>query len=207
MPRRWSSASRSNPDGRLLPRATLLTLAQDLRRRGGVLVIDEAFMDVGPPGAEPRRRRAVRECCCAAVLRQILRSCRDQARLCARRTGAGRASSGLARTLGRFGASAWCGRKSACRHGLDWADAQTSGYGGKATRCTSRAVRSYNCRRTSLFRLTHAPAASALFRHLGRAGIFVRAFPEDPNWLRFGLPANAGQWRRLNAAMASFRDH
>ena len=41
----------NNPDGRLLPRATLLALAQDLRRRGGVLVVDEAFMDVGPQGA------------------------------------------------------------------------------------------------------------------------------------------------------------
>jgi len=43
---------------------------------------------------------------------------------------------------------------------------------------------------TSLFRLVQTPAANALFQHLGEAGIWVRAFPENANWLRFGLPGN-----------------
>ncbi len=59
---------------------------------------------------------------------------------------------------------------------------------------------------TSLFRLARTPNAGALFRHLGRAGILVRAFPDNPKWLRFGLPANKREWQRLDAAMASFRD-
>src|SRR5207248_6906165 len=44
----------SNPrhhDGGVLPRATLLAIAEELGRHGGLLVVDEAFMDVGPPGA------------------------------------------------------------------------------------------------------------------------------------------------------------
>ena len=41
----------NNPDGRLFDRASLIALADILRTRGGVLVVDEAFMDVGPPGA------------------------------------------------------------------------------------------------------------------------------------------------------------
>src|SRR5208282_5560909 len=43
-------ANPNNPDGRLHARTALLALAKDLRRRGGMLVVDEAFMDVGPPG-------------------------------------------------------------------------------------------------------------------------------------------------------------
>jgi len=57
---------------------------------------------------------------------------------------------------------------------------------------------------TSLFRLVRTPEATALLNHLGRTGIWVRSFPDNGAWLRFGLPANGRQWQRLNAAMASF---
>jgi cobalamin biosynthetic protein CobC len=58
---------------------------------------------------------------------------------------------------------------------------------------------------TTLFRLTRTDAASALFRHLGRAGILTRAFTDQATWLRFGLPASEPDWRRLQIAMAEFR--
>jgi cobalamin biosynthetic protein CobC len=58
---------------------------------------------------------------------------------------------------------------------------------------------------TSLFRLAQTPQAGTLSRHLGRTGILVRAFPDDPSWLRFGLPANKHAWQRLDDALASFR--
>jgi cobalamin biosynthetic protein CobC len=57
---------------------------------------------------------------------------------------------------------------------------------------------------TSLFRLVQTPAANALFQHLGHAGLWVRAFPDNPDWLRFGLPANERAWRRLKAALVAF---
>ncbi|MBL8585076.1 MAG: aminotransferase class I/II-fold pyridoxal phosphate-dependent enzyme, partial [Rhizobiaceae bacterium] len=41
----------NNPDGRLIPVETLAELARHLAARGGLLVVDEAFMDVGPPVA------------------------------------------------------------------------------------------------------------------------------------------------------------
>ena len=41
----------NNPDGRLFAKDDLLAVAKALSSRGGVLVVDEAFMDVGPPGA------------------------------------------------------------------------------------------------------------------------------------------------------------
>jgi cobalamin biosynthetic protein CobC len=56
---------------------------------------------------------------------------------------------------------------------------------------------------TNLFRLVRAQAP-ALFQHLGRAGIFVRTFPENPSWLRLGQPAAENDWRRLELAMAAF---
>jgi len=59
---------------------------------------------------------------------------------------------------------------------------------------------------TSLFRLARTLEAGALFRHLGRAGILVRAFSDHPSWLRFGLPANKREWQRLDDSLASFRD-
>jgi cobalamin biosynthetic protein CobC len=59
---------------------------------------------------------------------------------------------------------------------------------------------------TMLFRLVQSPAATELFHHLGCAGILVRRFTDHPTWLRFGLPANARDWRRLKIAMAAFRN-
>ena len=40
----------NNPDGRVAARDALLDLAKKLTGRGGLLVVDEAFMDVGPAG-------------------------------------------------------------------------------------------------------------------------------------------------------------
>lgn len=38
----------NNPDGRVVSRQNLLELADKMRAKGGLLVVDEAFMDVGP---------------------------------------------------------------------------------------------------------------------------------------------------------------
>ena len=57
---------------------------------------------------------------------------------------------------------------------------------------------------TPLFRLVQTPAAVGLFCHLGRAGILVRSFAEQPAWLRFGLPGNKEDLVRLTAALAAF---
>jgi hypothetical protein len=41
----------------------------------------------------------------------------------------------------------------------------------------------------SLYRLTRSADAGDVFNRLGRAGILVRRFAEEPTWLRRGLPA------------------
>jgi cobalamin biosynthetic protein CobC len=54
---------------------------------------------------------------------------------------------------------------------------------------------------TSLFRLVRTRHANEMFQHLGAAGIIVRAFREQPTWLRFGIPHESG-WDRLRLALA-----
>ena len=54
---------------------------------------------------------------------------------------------------------------------------------------------------TSLYRLTRSINAGQLFGQLGRAGILVRRFSEEPTWLRWGLPRSENEWRRLGDAL------
>lgn len=54
---------------------------------------------------------------------------------------------------------------------------------------------------TLLFRLASHPQAGDKVDHLARHGIHVRAFAEQPTWLRFGLPRNKEEFRRLSAAL------
>jgi cobalamin biosynthetic protein CobC len=55
--------------------------------------------------------------------------------------------------------------------------------------------------RTELFNLVRSPDAQKLFDRLGRAGILVRRFAEEPERLRFGLPGAEADWRRLEDAL------
>jgi cobalamin biosynthetic protein CobC len=60
---------------------------------------------------------------------------------------------------------------------------------------------------TALFRLAQSPAARRLFEALGRAGILVRHFADHPEWLRFGLPGGEDEWDRLARALAGAAVH
>ena len=55
---------------------------------------------------------------------------------------------------------------------------------------------------TDLFRLVEDARAPEIFQRLGAAGIFVRAFDYNLQWLRFGVPVNAADLARLEAALA-----
>jgi cobalamin biosynthesis protein CobC len=200
-------ANPNNPDGRLFARNDLLALAADLRRRGGLLVIDEAFMDVAPP----RLSLAADVAGPAGSDVIVLRSFGKFFGLAGVRLGFALAAPPLARkiaaALGPWAVSgpalalgaraladtAWVERtrarldKSAQRLDAMLSDLALPIVGG-----------------TSLFRLVQTPAANALFQHLGEAGIWVRAFAEHPKWLRFGLPGNEASWTRLKAALVGF---
>lgn len=53
-----------------------------------------------------------------------------------------------------------------------------------------------------LFRLIELPGAGGLFERLARAAILTRPFTDRPDWLRLGLPADAGALARLDTALA-----
>ncbi len=191
----------NNPDGRAFGRHELLELA-GARRRRGLLIVDEAFMDVGPNGAS----------LCGDVMRGgvvVLRSFGKFFGLAGLRLGFAVAEPAIA---GRLAAmlGPWAVSGPAVAIGqVALADS--------AWVCAMRERLMQEARRmdevltaadleiaggTSLFRLARiSPAADRLFCHLGRAGILVRRFHERPDWLRFGLPGSDIAWDRLRTAL------
>jgi cobalamin biosynthetic protein CobC len=195
----------NNPDGRIVGKAALLGVAEELRRRGGLLMVDEAFIDVGPAGAslgdQVGRGNIV-----------VLRSFGKFFGLAGLRLGFALAASELAARLdAALGPWAVAGPAIAIGEtalaDIAWVEATRALLAREAGRLDAVLTEAGLdiVGGTSLFRLVRAPAASDLFHHLGRAGILVRRFAEQPTWLRFGLPAGEDAWERLGAALAAFR--
>ena len=58
---------------------------------------------------------------------------------------------------------------------------------------------------TNLFRLIDDDRAQEIFQRLGKAGIFVRMFPERRTWLRLGVPDSKSDFTRLEEALSFAR--
>jgi len=195
----------NNPDGRILRKTTLIDLAEKLRGRGGLLIVDEAFADVvagdGSLAVEVMRDNIV-----------VLRSFGKFFGLAGLRLGFALAAPGIARRL-----AAWLGPWAvpgpsiavgqAALADTAWILAMRERLRVEAQRLEQMLVQAglQPAGGTSLFRLVRTPASDKLFHHLGRAGILVRRFAEQPHWLRFGLPGSEDAWSRLGAALARFR--
>jgi cobalamin biosynthesis protein CobC len=199
-------ANPNSPDGRLLAKDALLAVAEQLRRRGGILVVDEAFMDVGPPAAS-----LAGETSHGNVV--VLRSFGKFFGLAGTRLGFAILAPPMAARLGAI-LGPWAVSGPALAAGTK-ALADTA-WIERTRRRLAKSSRRLDALLTgcgldivggtSLFRLAQSPAAKSLFHHLGRAGILTRIFHDHPRWLRFGLPAKEPAWRRLQIAMAAFRD-
>jgi cobalamin biosynthetic protein CobC len=191
----------NNPDGRLVQPDALLELATALSRQNGLLIVDEAFMDV-----EDGARSLVPTLPAAGVL--VLRSFGKLYGLAGLRLGFAVAPLELASTIRRAlgpwavsGAAIEIGRRALAdsrwrretifRLAADAArlDALLLGLGFDLIGGSS------------LFRLVHHVQAPRWFDRLGASGILVRPFPARPNWLRFGLPGSEVDWQRLEAAL------
>jgi cobalamin biosynthetic protein CobC len=191
----------NNPDGRIVEKKMLLNVADDLHRRGGILVVDESFADVMPPemsfAGETDRSNIV-----------VLRSFGKFYGLAGLRLGFAIAAPALSERLDAV-LGPWAVSGPAMEIGAKaLAD-------GAWKRQTIERLASYTKRLdglltetgleitggTSLYRLTRSQGADELFDRLGRAGILVRRFAEHPSWLRWGLPANKDAWRRVSAAL------
>ena len=168
----------NNPDGRIVAPAALLAAADAMARRGGLLVVDEAFADAVP--AASVATAAGRPGLC------VLRSFGKMYGLAGLRLGFALTSPELA---------------SALRAALGpWA------VGGPAVAVGAAALADRVWRDRMVARLAAVEGgAAALHGHLARAGILTRAFPERPDWLRFGIPGGRAAEVRLAAALRSAR--
>lgn len=191
----------NNPDGRCLPVAELAALAARCAGRGGMLVLDEAFIDFTP-------ERSLLPALPAATI--VLRSFGKTYGLAGVRLGF---AIGEAQPMAALQAAMgpWAVAGPALAIGAQaLADTEWLAQAGAARAADAARLDALLSPLgrivggTSLFRLLATPVAPALFAHLGHHGIYVRRFQNDATWLRFGLPGDAVAWQRLEAALASF---
>lgn len=193
----------NNPDGRLEPAERLAATARRMARKGGLLIVDEAFMDllpgsasVAPLAGEPG----------LLVLRSFgkaygLPGLRLGFALCGKELAARLRAAmgpwsvcGPALTIGAaaLGDQIWLRAKAAeLEEGAARLDALLDAAGFE------------QMGGVSLFRLVRHEKAERWFAHLARRGILTRAFGERPDWLRFGIPGTAAAWERLARALES----
>jgi cobalamin biosynthetic protein CobC len=191
----------NNPDGRIVSRAALLDIAAELRRRGGLLVVDEAFADVAQPdislAGDVDRGGIV-----------VLRSFGKFFGLAGVRLGFTLTSAALARRLDAvLGPWAISGAAIAIaeRAMADkvWKAQTLRTLGQAAERLDHILVRAGLdiLGGTPLFRLTQSPQANMFFEKLGHSGILVRRFREHPTWLRWGIPPSEAAWQRIETVI------
>ncbi|MGB8869204.1 MAG: threonine-phosphate decarboxylase CobD [Rhodomicrobium sp.] len=190
----------NNPDGRFTPHAALAAALPALKRRDGLLIVDEAFADADETHSLlPHVARLDY----TLVLRSV-----------GKFFGAGGVRLGFAITshpvAGRLreALGAWPISAQAIAFGeaaladAGWAAAQRSRLKEAANQLGAMLTEA-GCRilgGTSLFRLVEHPASRQLFAHLAGKGILTRPF-KDSSALRFGLPTGPEEFGRLQAAL------
>lgn len=191
----------NNPDGRIVPRAALLDLAASLRARGGLLVVDEAFMDVGPEAESLAGDVGAGDIV-------VLRSFGKFHGLAGLRLGFALSSPALAAKLeAELGPWAVSGPAieigSAALADAGWREAMRLRLEKDAARLDALLAGAglEVVGGTSLFRFLRVGGAPSLFRALGKRGILIRRFARDPAALRIGLPGAESGWQRLEAAL------
>ncbi|MBZ9745378.1 threonine-phosphate decarboxylase CobD [Mesorhizobium sp. CO1-1-7] len=194
----------NNPDGRVVERDRLLVLAAGLRAKGGLLVVDEAFMDVGP--CEHSLAGDVGQ---GGIV--VLRSFGKFFGLAGLRLGFALAEAPTAERLDmQFGP--WAVAGPALEYGiraladLDWQDAMRASLAEATVRLDALFSRFGVpvAGGTTLFRYLSLPDAGGLFSGLGQSGILLRHFSERPHALRAGLPGSEEEWRRIESALADW---
>lgn len=190
----------NNPDGCIVPSADLQALAG----RVGMLVVDEAFMDLLPATSSVVPR--------AATSRTIvLRSFGKTYGLAGLRLGFAIVARNLAKRL-RSLLGPWPVSAPALAIGAAaladeaWLDAARARLVRDAARLMFllRQAGATRLGTNPLFTLIGHQAAPALFTRLAEAGILTRPFADEPSWLRFGVPGAETDWARLEAALVRF---
>lgn len=185
----------NNPDGRLHTADDLRTLAGTV----GLLVVDEAFLDVGGEAMDA---------CVDDLPIVVLRSFGKFYGLAGVRLGFAICAPDRAETL-RAVLGPWAVSGMALEIGAaaledtGWAETTRDRLRRDAARLDGllAAAGLSVIGGTPLFRLASMSDAAAVHAHLCRAGILTRPFPSHPTRLRFGLPGEAKAWDRLERAL------
>jgi cobalamin biosynthesis protein CobC len=191
----------NNPDGRIIPHDDLLALHERLARRGGGLIVDEAFADFD----------AMKESLAPALPSSgvvVLRSFGKTYGLAGLRLGFALASPEIVPSL-RAALGPWPVSGPAIAIGIraladsDWLETMRARLGSDAARLDAL-LRRAGWRiigGACLFRLAAHADARAAFERLLAAGILTRPFADAPDWLRFGIPGDENAWERLATAL------
>lgn len=193
----------NNPDGRRQSRDMLVPLADRLGAQQGLLVVDEAFADLEPPGLSMAGHLP-----CAGLV--VLRSFGKTYGLAGLRLGFALAAPALAAEI-RAALGPWAvsgpaiaiGCRALADAGWRQAAAARLAQEGAVLDGLLEDAGMQVAGGTLLFRLGEGAAAPDIHARLGAAGLLVRRFSAQPNWLRFGLPGTPEAWQRLRAALAA----
>lgn len=191
----------NNPDGRTCRPDDLADIASSLSKRGGLLVVDEAFMDV----LDTSNSFAPKLPDTGAV---VLRSFGKMYGLAGLRLGFAIASPESGRVI-RGAIGPWAVSGPAIEIGrraladTRWRNDSIRRL-NRAADDLDRLLRSAGfdlLGGTCLFRLAQHPRAGVWFERLCRAGILTRPFRTQPDWLRFGIPGSRVAWGRLQSVL------
>jgi len=191
----------NNPDGRILRPEHLAEIAVAFAKRGGLLIVDEAFMDV-------LGRTSSLVPCLPDAGAIVLRSFGKVYGLAGLRLGFA-ASSPEACALLRKAIGPWAVSGPAIEIGRrtladrSWLETTVARLRDEADRLDAllQSAGFEIVGGTPLFRLAARENATSWFERLARAGILTRPFPAKPDWLRFGIPHAPEDWARLAAAL------
>lgn len=187
----------NNPTGIIIPPKTLLGWHAQLASRGGMLVVDEAFMDATPTGS------ILAQATLPGLV--VLRSLGKFFGLAGLRCGFVAAETALLQRLdnllGPWGVShpaRWITQRALADR--PWQQQQRSGLlqAAAALGDLLKEVGLSSPSGCALFRWVPTDEAASLADRLARQGILVRSFVDG---LRFGLPRHAAEWERLRTTL------
>lgn len=195
----------NNPTGQTFAREQLLLWHAQLAAKNGWLIVDEAFMDATP-------ENSIAEYCTRPGL-IVLRSLGKFFGLAGARVGFVCAAPELLQHLdAQLGPWTVCGpARHAATVALQdtaWQAMTLAGLLRDAQRLR-QLLTAHDLQPsggTALFQWIATARAPNIHEALARQGVLTRLFAE-PASVRFGLPANAAQWRRLESALVCMLEH
>ena len=194
----------NNPTAEHHPHELAVDAAKQLKKRGGWLIVDEAFMDCTPAESlAPLAGTA------DAPNLIVLRSLGKFFGLAGARVGFILAApdilNRMAESIGPWSVSGPA--REVARRALldgDWQSAMRAKLTQAGTRLHQLLQPLGEVKNAALFATVNSPHSAELHLYLAQRGILTRIFDQQP-LLRFGLPGNELDWQRLSCALNEWK--